>query len=77
MNRGTQNNKIVFAKQGGGVSMCTAAPPGQSGFIAPNGTKSPHYSDQMKLYADFGCKNEWLTPREVDAHLESTTALTY
>jgi penicillin amidase len=57
--------------------MCTAAPPGQSGFIAPNGTKSPHYADQMKLYADFGCKNEWLTPREVDAHLESTTALTY
>ena len=76
MNRGTQNDKVVFSKQGS-VSMCTAAPPGQSGFIAPNGTKSPHYADQMQLYADFGCKTEWLTPREVDTHLESTTALTY
>ena len=76
MNRGTQNDKIVFAKQGG-VSMCTAAPPGQSGFIAPDGTKSRHYADQMQLYANFGCKTEWLTPGTVEAHLESTLVLTY
>ncbi|MEJ8815010.1 penicillin acylase family protein [Variovorax ureilyticus] len=75
MNRGTQNDKVVFSA--GGVSMCTSAPPGQSGFIAPDGRKSAHYDDQMTLFKDFGCKSEWLTPAEVDTHLESTRQLTY
>jgi penicillin amidase len=75
MNRGTENDKIVFAE--GGVSMCTAAPPGQSGFIGPDGVKSAHYADQMQLYADFSCKTEWLTPGDVDAHLESTLVLSH
>jgi penicillin amidase len=75
MNRGTQNDKIVFSA--GSVSMCTAAPPGQSGFVAPDGRKSAHYEDQMALFKNFGCKPEWLTPSEVDKHLESTKALNY
>ena len=75
MNRGTQNHKVVFTPQG--VSMCSVAPPGQSGFIAPDGTPSRHYSDQMALYRDWGCKTEWLQPAQVDAHLESTLRLTY
>jgi penicillin amidase len=76
MNRGSQNDKIVFA--GGGVSsMCTAAPPGQSGFVAPDGRKAAHYSDQMTLFKDFGCKSEWLTPALVDRNLESSMQLKY
>lgn len=75
MNRGTQNHQVVFTRQG--VTMCTAAPPGQSGFIAPNGRKSPHYADQMQLYKDFGCKPEWLSAAQLDAHLESTKVLKY
>jgi len=75
MNRGTQNDKVVFA--GGSVSMCTAAPPGQSGFVAPDGRKAAHYADQMVLFKDFGCKSEWLTPAQVDRNLESSKQLTY
>jgi penicillin amidase len=75
MNRGSQNDKVVFAT--GNVSMCTAAPPGQSGFVAPDGRKSAHYADQMTLFKDFGCKSEWLTPAEVDRHVESTLQLNY
>ncbi len=75
MNRGTQNDKVVFSA--GSVSMCTAAPPGQSGFVAPDGHKAAHYSDQMTLFKDFGCKPESLTPADVDGRLESTKQLTY
>jgi penicillin amidase len=75
MNRGTENDKVVLSKQG--VSMCTVAPPGQSGFVAPDGTKSPHYADQMKLYQDFGCKPEWLTPAQLTPHVEATLHLRY
>ena len=75
MNRGTQNDKVVFSA--GGVSMCTSAPPGQSGFVAPDGRKSAHYDDQMTLFKDFGCKSEWLTSSDVDKHLESTRQLAY
>jgi penicillin amidase len=52
-----------------------AAPPGQSGFIAPDGTKSPHYSDQLELYTNFECKQENLFPAQVEANLESVTTL--
>jgi penicillin amidase len=76
MNRGTQNDKVVFSSSGA-TSMCTVAPPGQSGFVAPDGTRSKHYDDQLSLYEDFGCKSEWLTGSEVDSHLESTKTLKY
>ncbi|MCT7655519.1 hypothetical protein MBH78_14330 [Oceanimonas sp. NS1] len=39
MNRGTENNMTVFA--GGKASAWEVAAPGQSGFIAPDGTLSP------------------------------------
>ena len=42
MNRGTENDMIRF--RDGKVSFCAVTPPGQSGFIAPDGTKSPHYA---------------------------------
>ncbi|MDB5732337.1 MAG: penicillin amidase [Variovorax sp.] len=75
MNRGSQNDKVVF--RAGGVSMCTAAPPGQSGFVAPDGRKAQHYGDQMALFRDFGCKDEWLTPAQLAPHVESTRRLKY
>lgn len=75
MNRGSQNDKVVFSA--GSVSMCTAAPPGQSGFVAPDGRKAAHYADQMTLFKDFGCKSESLTPADVDRNLESSKQLMY
>ncbi|MGH8809940.1 MAG: penicillin acylase family protein, partial [Noviherbaspirillum sp.] len=74
-NRGTQNNKIIMSKSG--VSMCDVAPPGQSGFIAPDGTKSRHYQDQLDLYKTFGCKPQWTKASDVDKNLESTKTVSY
>jgi len=76
LNRGTENNQVIFSTDGE-VSICTVAPPGQSGFIAPGGDKSPHYQDQMELYQTFGCKQEFLREEQVDAHLESVLELHY
>ncbi|EMY36265.1 penicillin amidase, partial [Arthrobacter crystallopoietes BAB-32] len=73
MNRGTQNDLVALSDEG--AQMCTVAPPGQSGFIAPDGTKSPHYADQLQMYADFECKTENLYPDQLDANLESVQEL--
>ncbi len=74
-NRGTENNKFILGKSG--VSMCDVNAPGQSGFIAPNGAKSPHYQDQFDLYKSFGCKPQWTSAAEVDKNLESSKKLSY
>jgi len=76
LNRGTENNQVMFSAEGV-VSICTVAPPGQSGFISPDGEKSPHYQDQMELYKTFGCKQEFLSAEQVDAHRESIWELYY
>jgi penicillin amidase len=75
LNRGTENDRIVFDH--GHMRFCDVTPPGESGFIAADGTRSPHYSDQLDLYADFRCKSEWLEKRDIDAHTRSTEHLNY
>lgn len=75
MNRGTENDRIVF--KDGNVTYCDVTPPGQSGFVAPNGTRSPHARDQLDLYENFGCKPQWLTPREVEQHAVSSELISY
>ena len=71
MNRGTENNLVHLNPEG--ASMCVAAPPGQSGFVAPDGTKSPHYQDQLELYTNFECKEENLYKNQLAQNLESVT----
>ncbi|GAB3629290.1 penicillin acylase [Pandoraea terrae] len=58
MNRGTENDLIIFGAPGasGKVTAYDVVAPGQSGFIAPDGTPSPHYADQVALYTSFGRK---------------------
>src|SRR5437867_217210 len=75
MNRGTENDLIVITSKG--VQDCEVTPPGQSGFIAPEGTKAKHYQDQLEMYGKFGCKPTWLNVRDVDRNLESKTVLHY
>lgn len=54
MNRGTENHLVALKPSGTeGEDVC---PPGQSGFVAPDGTASPHYQDQMDLYKNFQLK---------------------
>ena len=73
MNRGTENNLVIF--NGKQVETHEVVAPGQSGFIAPDGTPSPHYEDQLKLYEAFEYKRTWLSPKEVDANTQSVTHL--
>jgi penicillin amidase len=72
-NRGTENDMAVLGA--GANRLCLAAPPGQSGFVAPDGTTSPHATDQLELYTSFQCRNEHLTRASVDAATESVTVL--
>lgn len=54
MNRGTENHLVVLKP--GGVEGWDVCPPGQSGFVGPDGTKGDHYLDQMDLYGNFQLK---------------------
>ena len=64
MNRGTENNMTVFTPEG--IVAYEVTPPGQSGFIAPDGEKSQHYADQLQMYADFGRKRMWIYTEDID-----------
>jgi penicillin amidase len=73
--RGTMAAMYVF--RGGKVTMCDAVPPGQSGFIAPDGTPDPHYRDQLDIYTGFSCKNRPVTDAEVTASTVSQRRLKF
>ena len=72
-NRGSENN--LFVATGQTLTGRDVFAPGQSGFIAPDGTRSPHYADQMDLYWGFGSKRLPFTPAEVEAMKMSETTL--
>ncbi|MEY5098048.1 MAG: hypothetical protein RJA36_767 [Pseudomonadota bacterium] len=73
MNRGTENNMTVFTDRG--VRAFDVVAPGQSGFIAPDGTASPHARDQFDLYVNFGNKPVWFTDKEVQRNSSSVLRL--
>jgi penicillin amidase len=60
MNRGSENNLMIFRRRG--VTDYEVTPPGQSGFVAPDGTRSPHYDDQLDMFIDFELKPIRLLP---------------
>ncbi|MNN39858.1 Penicillin G acylase precursor [compost metagenome] len=64
MNLGTQNNMTVFT--GAGAQGYEVAAPGQSGFVAPDGQRSPHYADQLQLLREQGKRRTWLSEEEVE-----------
>jgi penicillin amidase len=68
-NRGTENNMIVLRP--GAIEAFEIAPPGQSGFIRVDGSRSPHYEDQFELYHRFGRKQLWFYKNEVESHAVS------
>ena len=75
MNRGTENNMTVFTFEG--VIGYEVAAPGQSAFIAPDGTRSPHFDDQLELFGKLGKKRTWLSPDDVETNSADTTTLSY
>ena len=68
-NRGTENNMIVFTEEG--VVGYEVTPPGQSGFIAPDGVRSRHATDQFELYENFGKKRMWFYAQDVEKNKQS------
>lgn len=74
-NRGTENNMIVMKR--GAIVAWEVTPPGQSGFIAPDGAKAEHYDDQFELYHQFGRKRTWFYADDVEANKQSEVMLTY
>lgn len=75
MNRGTENNLTVFGKDG--VQGFEVVAPGQSGFIAPDGSRSKHFDDQLALYGDMKNKRTWLTAEDIEAHTVEKKVLNY
>jgi len=75
MNRGTINYMVALRPTG--IVGHEVTPPGQSAFIAPDGARSPHYMDQLQMYADFGKKRIWRKTVEVFRNLESVSVLRY
>lgn len=73
MNRGTANILAVLGHSA--PQLCLSAPPGQSGFIAPDGTKSPNYRDQLDLWTNFQCRTEHLSAHDVLGNTQSVTVL--
>ena len=74
-NRGTENNMIVM--QPDAIVGWEVTPPGQSGFIAPDGNRSEHYADQFDMYYRFGRKRMWFYEGDVEANAVSETIITY
>lgn len=75
-NRGTENHRVTF-DSAGRIDICDVAPPGQSGFVSPDGLASPHYRDQFDLYREFGCKPQWNPGSAVETRQKSETRLNY
>ena len=74
-NRGTENNMSVMRP--GAIEGWEVAPPGQSGFIDPDGNQSPHYDDQFEMFSTFGRKRTWFYPADVEANKQTEVTLTY
>lgn len=72
-NRGSENNMISLEPDR--VEAVEVAAPGQSGFVAPDGSTGPHYRDQLGLFFDFGSKPVWHSRADVLAHRESIRIL--
>ena len=74
MNRGTENNMTIFT-QDQKVMAYEIVPPGQSGFIAPDGSKAKHYEDQFDLYLRHEKKPVWFMKADIDRTTKSQQTL--
>ncbi|MDI9347593.1 MAG: penicillin acylase family protein [Methylacidiphilales bacterium] len=73
MNRGTQNNMIVFAKKK--VSQCNVTPPGQNGTMLQEGQYQKHGVDQLTLYNTYQCKQQYFYESDIVSHSSSQLSI--
>ncbi|MET0532000.1 MAG: penicillin acylase family protein [Microvirga sp.] len=69
MNRGTENNLEILSSDA--IRAFDVTPPGQSGFVAPDGLRSEHYDDQLARFGGFDLKPEVFLRADVEASAES------
>ena len=70
-NRGTENNMVVLNSNR--IEAWEVIPPGQSGFVSPQGKRDQHYADQFELYNQFERKRIWFYPEDVEANAASVS----
>jgi penicillin amidase len=75
MERGTENH-IVELKQGGAEGVMVV-PPGSSGFVKGDATKSPHYDDQLEMFSKFQYKPLLIKEEMIKAKAKSKLNLQY
>jgi penicillin amidase len=75
MERGTENH-IVEMKRGGAEGVMVV-PPGSSAFVRGDGTKSPHYEDQLDWFNQFQYKPLLIKEDMVKAKAKSKLNLQY
>ena len=73
MNRGSENN--FFIARNGEFIAYDVIPPGQSGFVAPDGTMAAHSNDQMDLFAKFETKTIPFSIEQVKAAAVQTEVI--
>ncbi len=74
-NRGTENNMVIMNKDR--IVAWEVTPPGQSGFINPDGKKGAHFDDQFELYYTFGKKRMWFYAEDVEANKSAQEIISY
>ncbi len=72
VNRGTENH---FVRMSDDPTAENILPPGNSGYVAPDGTTNPHYDDQLEMFVNFEYKPLLFDDAAVEAATESTTGL--
>lgn len=69
-NRGVINLETGYGLDGRTVRAAYVDPPGESGFISPNGTwqDNPHFADQLQLYRNMSLTPVYLDEADVKKH---------
>ncbi len=75
MNRGSENN--LFIADESGFTAYDVIPPGQSGFIQPNGKPSKHTDDQLGMFAQYHYKPVPFSRSEVENAAVSVKLISY
>jgi len=72
VNRGTENHFVRLSEKPKAENVL---PPGNDGYVAPDGTKSEHYDDQLELFVDFEYKQLLFGDEAVEEATESKTVI--
>ncbi|PSP81203.1 penicillin amidase [Halobacteriales archaeon QS_4_69_225] len=73
MNRGTENHFVRLSEDPTAENIL---PPGNDGYVAPDGSTGEHHDDQLSMFESFEYKELLFSDDEVDGAAQSTQELT-